>query len=111
MPYKVLLAKTAFKSYLKITGKLRTGVDRCFLDLANSPEHGSSIRKLTGLKDCYRYQIGGFVFCMRCIRTSMKSGYMLSGREAMSTSTDFFEEHSIGSHIPPCKGVDITNVF
>ena len=59
MPYKVLLAKTAFKSYLKITGKLRTGVDRCFLDLANSPEHGSSIRKLTGFKDCFRYQIGG----------------------------------------------------
>ena len=59
IPYKVLLAKTAFKSYLKITGKLKTGIDKCFKDLSDSPEHGSSIRKLKGLKDCYRCQIGG----------------------------------------------------
>ena len=40
----------------------------------------------------------------------MKSGYMLSGQEAMSTSTDFFEEHSICSHIPPYKGL-ISRIF
>jgi mRNA interferase RelE/StbE len=59
MTYKVLLTKSAFKSYDKTTGKLKRGIDRCLSNLEINPNYGPGIKKLKGLANCYRYQIGG----------------------------------------------------
>ena len=59
MAYKVLITKTAIKAYNKTTGKLKLGIDRCLSNLEINPNFGPGIKKLKGLADCYRYQIGG----------------------------------------------------
>jgi mRNA interferase RelE/StbE len=59
MAYKVLLTKTAYKNYHKVTGKLKTGIDRCLSNLEINPNFGPGIKRLKGIADCYRYQIGG----------------------------------------------------
>ena len=59
MPYKVFLSKSAYKSYYKITGKLKLGIDRCLSCLAVNPTFGPGIKRLRGFPGCYRYQIGG----------------------------------------------------
>ncbi|MFA6222194.1 MAG: hypothetical protein WC647_07755 [Desulfomonilaceae bacterium] len=49
MAYKVLLTKTAYKSYHKVTGNLKTGLDRCLSNLEINPNFGPGIKRLKGL--------------------------------------------------------------
>jgi mRNA interferase RelE/StbE len=59
MSYKILLSKSAYKSYYKITGKLKLGIECCLSCLEVNPKFGPGIKRLRGFPDCYRYQIGG----------------------------------------------------
>lgn len=58
--YEVQLTKSAWKTYGRLTPKLKRGVDRCLTYLEVSPTRGPNIKKLRGLQGCYRYQMGGW---------------------------------------------------
>ncbi len=60
MPYDVILTGPARKAYGRLNLKLRAGLDRSIIFLEDSPKRGPNIQKLKGLKDCYRYQVGGW---------------------------------------------------
>ena len=58
--YEVVLTKTAYKTYSRLTPKLRRGLDRCIEYLEVSPTRGPNIQKLKGESESYRYQMGGW---------------------------------------------------
>jgi mRNA interferase RelE/StbE len=60
MTYKVLLSKTASKTYNKMPPKLRKSMDRCLDYLKDGPRHNPNVRELKGLPNTYPYQIGGW---------------------------------------------------
>jgi mRNA interferase RelE/StbE len=60
MPYKVKLTKTAQKVFLKLTPKLRLGLEKCLLQLEYGPKVHRNIKKLKGFDNEYRYKVGGW---------------------------------------------------
>jgi len=60
MSYRVLMSKTAGKTYGKLSPKLRKGVDRAIDHLKTDPLHNPNTKSLKGERGAYRYQIGGW---------------------------------------------------
>lgn len=60
MPYKVILTRPALKVYQKLTYKLRAALDRCIIELEDSPKYGPDIERLKGKPHHFRYQVGGW---------------------------------------------------
>jgi len=60
MSYRVLLSKTALKTYDRLPPKLRKGVDRAIEYLKADPLHNPNAKALKGETGFYRYQIGGW---------------------------------------------------
>jgi mRNA interferase RelE/StbE len=58
--YEVILTKSALKTYVRLTVKLRKGVDRCIEYLEVNPTWGPNVKRLAGESGCYRYQVGGW---------------------------------------------------
>lgn len=58
--YRIVLTKTAQKTYERLSEKLRRGLDRCIAHLSASPTLGPNVKRLSGQPDCYRYQMGGW---------------------------------------------------
>ena len=60
MPHNIILTKTSFRTYNRLSLKLKRGLDRCIAHLEITPSHGPHIKRIKGYPDCYRYQIGGW---------------------------------------------------
>lgn len=60
MSYRVLLSKTARKTYDKLPLKLRKGVDRAIEYLMADPLHNPNSKAIKGETGSYRYKIGGW---------------------------------------------------
>ncbi len=60
MSYRVLLSKSARKTYDKLAPKLRNGVDRAIELLKANPLRNPNARALKGEARSYRYQVGGW---------------------------------------------------
>jgi mRNA interferase RelE/StbE len=60
MPYKVILTRPALKVYQKLTYKLKAALDRCIIELEDSPKYGPNIERLKGKPHHFRYQVGGW---------------------------------------------------
>ncbi len=60
MPYNVVLTRPALRIYQKLPYKLKIALDRCIIELEDTPKFGANVNKLKGKADCYRYQVGGW---------------------------------------------------
>ncbi len=60
MSYRILLSKSARKTYDKLPPKLRNGVDRAIGFLKVNPTQNPNTKALKGEPRSYRYQVGGW---------------------------------------------------
>ena len=88
MPYKVILTRPALKVYQKLTYKLKAALDRCIIELEDSPKYGPNIERLKGKPHHFRYQVGGWGLPIKLMRALRKSGFTESGPGETHTNTD-----------------------